>query len=103
MPGIARAAVDIGRAEIGLGELNELLADGACRGRPLIVGVVHRLAVVGADIARGAAEGDLIPAVIRRVKQVRDLAGADGAHDGGAVLASARTFSVSLQQIITPS
>ena len=82
--GIARAAVDIGRAEIGLGELNELLADGACRGRPLIVGVVHRLAVVGADIARGAAEGDLIPAVICRVEQVRDLAGADGAHDGGA-------------------
>ena len=62
--GIAGAAVDIGRSQIGVGVGDELLPHGVGGGSTLIVGIVDRLGILGGDVAGGLAEGYLVPAVL---------------------------------------
>ena len=62
--GVAGAAVDIGRTQIGVGVGDELLPHGVGGRSTLIVGIVDRLGILGGDVAGGLAEGDLVPAVL---------------------------------------
>ena len=75
--GIAGTAVDIGRAQIGVGVGDQVLTHGAGSGSAFVIGIVHRLGIVGADIAGGLAIGDLVPTV-NSVLQMGHLTAVDG-------------------------
>ena len=80
--GVAGAAVDIGRSQIGVGVGDELLPHGVGGRSTLIVGIVDRLGILGGDVAGGLAEGYLVPAVLIVVEAV------DGEGGGGVVIGS---------------
>ena len=77
--GIAGTAVDIGRAQVGVGIGDQVFTHSAGSGSALVIGIVHRLGIVGADVAGGLAVGDLIPTV-NSVLQMGHLTAVNGAQ-----------------------
>ena len=83
---VAGAAVAVRRAQIGVAEGDDVLHQRAGGVGALVIGVVYRLAVLGHDVAGGAAVAHLVPVVILHIDEVGHLAGPDGPQGGGVLI-----------------